>query len=186
MVTRFRTDKDSPHGYVPDYEALAERLGPDAVVCEVGVEQGLSLEMWRVLFPLAVIIGVDHNYYSVWPEGTIKVVAEQDHPDLAAMVSKHAPDGCDLIVEDASHIGHLSRATFTLLWPLVRPGGFYVLEDWADPWVFPRQVRWPQVNPELEGDELHDYVPSMIGALRDGAARVTYTYEGLVIIEKGR
>ena len=33
-------------------------------------------------------------------------------------------------MDDASHDGKLTTATLELLWPLVAPGGFYVVEDW--------------------------------------------------------
>ena len=182
--SRFRTDKVHTHGYLPDYLKIAEAIGPSAVVCEVGVAYGASLEMWQHLFPGGTVIGVDRAPDAIWTEGSIKIVAQQDDPGLAGMVAEHAPDGCDLIVDDASHIGHLSAATFGLLWPLVKPGCYYVLEDWADPWVFPDWARWPQIDPSLAGDELVDYVPQMITALKQGAATVTYTREGLVILRK--
>ena len=38
--------------------------------------------------------------------------------------------GWDLIVDDARHDGPKTAATFALLWPLVSPGGYYVIEDW--------------------------------------------------------
>ena len=184
-MTDFDTDKVHPHGYLPDYERLAGILGPAAVACEAGVLHGGSLRMWQHFFPDSpAIIGVDRDEAATWPEGTVRIVAEQDDPDLGAKVREHAPDGCDLIVDDASHIGHLTAATFAQLWPLVRPGGFYVVEDWADPWVSPHLPRWPDVDPSLAGDELVDYVPSLIAALRDGADQVTYTFEGLVIIRR--
>jgi len=170
MSPRFRTDKEEPHGYLPDYLQLAEIAGPAAVVCEVGVLHGDSLDMWRELFPAGTVIGVDRDPGCRWPPGTHRVLAAQDDPGLAAMVTACAPGGCDLIVDDASHIGHLTAAAFTSLWPLVKPGGFYVVEDWADPWVSPELLRWSQVDPVYEGDELVDYVPSLITALRDGAA----------------
>lgn len=180
----FRTDKVHPHGYLTAYLALAAALPRDAVVCEVGVEHGASLEMWECLFPDGLVIGVDRNPGATWPEGTRRIVAGQDDPGLAGMVRGHAPDGCHLIVDDASHTGHLTAATFALLWPLVRPGCWYVIEDWADPWVSPHLPRWPDIDPSLAGDELVDFVPSLITALKDGAATVTYTREGLVIIRR--
>jgi hypothetical protein len=183
-LTGFSTDKVYPHGYLPDYLKLAAALPSSAVVCEVGVLDGGSLAMWQTLFPDGVVIGADRDEQASWPAGTRKIVAEQDDPVLAGMVAEHAPDGCHLIVDDASHIGHLSGATFDLLWPLVKPGCYYVVEDWADPWVFPASPRWPDVRPELAGDELLDFVPSLITALQKGAATVTYTQMGLVIIQK--
>jgi len=179
---KYDTDKDWRHGYIPDYLRLARALGPAAVACEVGVHEGGSLAMWQDLFPQGMVIGVDNDPSCTWPEGTRRVIAEQDDPALAVMVAGHALAGCDLIVDDASHVGQLSMATFALLWPLVRPGGFYVVEDWADPWVNPLWMRTSQANPEHQ--DLVDVVPGLITALKDGARTVEYTREGLVIIRR--
>jgi hypothetical protein len=84
--------------------------------------------MWRALFPLAEIFGVDCNEHATWPEGTVRVVANQDDPALPGLIGG-GPFG--LIVDDASHEGEPTRASFDLLWPLVRPGGYYVVEDWT-------------------------------------------------------
>lgn len=183
-MPRFNTDKEEPHGYLPDYLHLVQQIGTGATVCEVGVLQGASLDMWQELIPLGTVIGVDSNPGSRWPAGTVRIVASQDDPALRDMVTEYAPAGCDLIVDDASHIGHLSAATFALLWPLVAPGGFYVVEDWADPWVSPELMRWRDVDPVYDGDELVDFVPSLITALREGAVTVTYTRAGLVVIQR--
>ena len=37
----------------------------------------------------------------------------------------------DLVVDDASHLLEPSIASFNLLFPRLRPGGVYVLEDWS-------------------------------------------------------
>jgi hypothetical protein len=185
-LTGFTTDKIHPHGYFTDYLRLAAQLPRDAAVCEIGVESGASLVLWQHLFPSSpAIVGVDRrDAETTWPEGTCKVVCGQDDPRLPALVSGFCPGGFHLVVDDASHIGHLTLATFALLWPLVKPGGYYVVEDWADPWVFPDWIRWPAIRPELAGDELVDKVPELITALKDGAETVTYTRLGLVIIQK--
>jgi hypothetical protein len=178
-VTRFDTDKISPHGYLPDYLRLAADLGPAATVCEIGVCNGGSLDMWQALFPHGMVVGVDRDGNSRWPEGTQRVIAAQDDPRLPGMLWEQSPGGYHLIVDDASHIGSLTIATFGLLWPLVRPGGYYVAEDWADPWVEPS---WGVANP---ADRLVDRVHELIGALKDGAVEVRYTWQGLVIIRRG-
>lgn len=122
------TDKVA-HGYLPAYQRIADRTRRPAAVCEVGVWRGGSLTLWQHLFPGATIVGVDRDPAAVWPDGTHRVVTEQDDPDLPRRLAGIAP-AYDLIVEDASHIGALSWATFGLLWPLVAPGGTYALEDW--------------------------------------------------------
>ena len=102
-MTGFTTDKVTPHGYLPDYLRLAADLGTAAVVCEVGVKGGDSLVMWQHLFPDSpAVIGVDNDPNATWPEGTHRIVAGQDDPGLAEKVREFAPDGYDLIVDDAS------------------------------------------------------------------------------------
>jgi predicted O-methyltransferase YrrM len=125
---KFATDKVD-HGYLPSYLRIAAQLGAAGRVCEVGVWHGGSMHMWQALFPAGLVCGVDADPAASWPPGTIRIVSPQDDAELPEILGKHAR-GWDLIVDDASHDGPLTRATFDLLWPLVRPGGFYVIEDW--------------------------------------------------------
>lgn len=115
-------------GYVPTYEQIAAELGEKAHILEVGVYHGESLKLWRELFPAGLIVGVDNNPGAIWPEDTVRIVADQSDPSLRIDLEPLAP--FDLVVEDASHDGNLSRATLDIVWPLVRPGGYYVIEDW--------------------------------------------------------
>jgi cephalosporin hydroxylase len=125
-MTTFNTDKITLHNYYPVYQMLASQLGEGADVCEVGVLDGESLKMWQHMFPKGTVTGVDYSINAIWPEGTIKVISDQTSPQLPDLLTEY-----DLIVEDASHEGWKTKETFRLLWPLVRSGGFYVVEDWA-------------------------------------------------------
>ena len=125
---RFATDKLT-HGYLPTYLSIAARLGPAARVCEVGVCLGRGLDMFEALFPHGLLAGVDIAADSQWPPGTVPVIAAQDNPDLPVLLRQYSAEW-DLIVDDASHDGELTTATLRLLWPMVTPGGFYVIEDW--------------------------------------------------------
>lgn len=132
MTLYDRTDKFT-NGYLPTYLSLAYTLGPDANVLELGVQRGGSLELWQVLFPGGVILGVDCDPAATWPEGTEKLVWDQQDEDLPHAVRKIA-HRIDLIVDDASHRGDLTAAAWRNLWPLVEHGGFYVIEDWGVGW----------------------------------------------------
>ncbi len=135
--TRFTTDKATTHGYLPTYLRLASQIGTTGRVCEVGVQHGDSLRMWQALFPDGLIVGVDNDPKARWPDGTRQVIASQDDAELPAYLAVLSP-AYDLIVDDASHHGHLSKRTWDLLWSLVAPGGWYVLEDWMvgfDTWA---------------------------------------------------
>ncbi len=113
--------------YTPQYFAIAAELGPQARVLEIGIWQGHGLRLFQKLFPFGEVVGVDIHPDAVWPEGTIMVRSAQDNPDLPRLLGP-APFG--LIVDDASHDGPATAATFTNLWPLVALGGYYVIEDW--------------------------------------------------------
>lgn len=40
----------------------------------------------------------------------------------------------DLVVDDASHMSPQTQASFNMLFPRLRPGGLYIIEDWA--WIY--------------------------------------------------
>jgi hypothetical protein len=125
---RFATDKVAL-GYLPAYLGLAAAIGTAGRVCEVGVQAGYSLDMWQALFPDGLVVGVDRDAGAQWPDGTHQVVAAQDDPGLPGRLAAISPR-FDLVVDDASHHGEWTAATFELLWPLVAPGRWYVIEDW--------------------------------------------------------
>lgn len=133
----FITDKVA-NGYLPTYLGLAAQIGTTGRVCEVGVDDGHSLVMWQTLFPAGVVVGVDHRADATWPEGTVRVVVDQTDPDLQSLAYRALRDQStrnavwfDLVVDDASHDGDRTQRTLELLWPLVGPGRWYVIEDWG-------------------------------------------------------
>ena len=131
------TDKHAM-GYYPAYRELAAQIGTAGRVLEIGVAYGGSLMMWQELFPEGLIAGADWDPGATWPEGTAQIRCAQDDPLLPELAAGISPGGWDLIVDDASHDGALTEAAFRLLWPLVKPGGWYVIEDWQlaviEPW----------------------------------------------------
>ena len=171
----YDTDKVA-QGYLPAYNGIADLLGDAARVCEIGVFRGGSLATWLDLFPKGLVAGVDIDPDALWPDGTIRIVAAQDDPALPGLLRGHAPEW-DLIVDDASHDGVLSGATLDLLWPLVSPGGFYVIEDWF--------TGFPEYRGPCRSPEMLDLAESLIGRLRRGSdtESVSYRY-GMAIIRK--
>ena len=51
--------------------------------------------------------------------------------DIGAIKAVIGEEPLDFVVDDASHDYALSRASFEGLFPLLRPGGVYALEDWG-------------------------------------------------------
>jgi len=46
----------------------------------------------------------------------------------------------DLIIDDASHFLHETRASFNILFPYLAPGGYYIIEDWG--WAHWQGEHW--------------------------------------------
>ena len=59
-------------------------------------------------------------------------VDQADAPALRRIVAdEFAGEPLDLVIDDASHVLDPTRASFNVLFPLLRPGGVYVIEDWT-------------------------------------------------------
>lgn len=178
----FNTDKIFPHCYFQAYAQIAGVLGPSAKVCELGVLGGESLRMFQALFPLGEITGVDISDGATWPPGTVKVVSSHDDPELPGKLGK----SFDLIVDDGGHDGKIVQESFSLLWSLVKPGGFYVIEDWM---ISLRPSERPgETWGEIRGDSMLRAVESLLGLLRypdSECESVEYRY-GLAIARKRR
>ena len=131
-VPTFQSTDKVGHGYIPAYARVAGELGRSANVCELGVYGGGSLDVWRnKFFPNGIVAGVDITDLAFWPEGTVKIVCDQTDGKLPAVL-RAISQTWDLIVDDASHNDALTRRSWELLWPLVRSGGYYIIEDWIN------------------------------------------------------
>lgn len=129
----YTTDKIG-HGYYPTYRRLAAELGADADVCEIGVANGEGLVLFRALFPLGRLVGVDNNPAANFrqdSERTVPIVMSQDDIELPARICEVAGvDTFGLVVDDASHDNWKTSSTFLHMWPMVERRGYYVIEDW--------------------------------------------------------
>lgn len=162
-------------GYLPVYLRLAAELGERARVCELGVSYGCSLSDWQYLFPHGEVTGVDADPDSTWPEGTRMVVSDQADPGLPGVLG----GPFDLIVDDASHQGGQTRRSWELLWPLLAPGGFYVVEDWQCG-ILPVWRGWAAGDSMLRAAE--SFLPLLDS--RDGEVESIEYRFGLIVMRK--
>jgi predicted O-methyltransferase YrrM len=59
-------------------------------------------------------------------------VDQGDERPLSAIVDgDHGDEPLDLVIDDASHLYRETRTSFAVLFPRLRPGGLYIIEDWA-------------------------------------------------------
>ena len=113
------------------YEPYLDPMRDSATaVLEIGVKRGGSLKLWKEYFPNAQVIGVDikPNLTSLAEERVAIRIGDQGDQDfLASLIAEAAP--FDLVLDDGSHQFDDQRDTLLALWPHIKPGGIYVVED---------------------------------------------------------
>lgn len=135
-ASKYDTDKSVHTHYLRNYENyLQPLLGREVKLLELGIYKGGSLQLWRDYFPQGTIAGLDLNPASVDdPTGRIRIYQgkQEDVRLLDRIAEETAPDGFDVIIDDCSHIGELTRISFWHLFDHhLKPGGLYVIEDWC-------------------------------------------------------
>jgi SAM-dependent methyltransferase len=135
VALRHGTDKASSlhglpaHGYMRRYER--EMAGAEiSSLLEIGVANGESLRMWAELLPEARIVGVDvaPDCAQHETERIAVIIADATvAPRMQLVARAHGP--FDVIVDDGSHHPPDAVASFAALFPYLRPGGAYFIED---------------------------------------------------------
>lgn len=144
IANRYDTDKAVHDSYLRNYEQYFKPLlDRDIRMLELGVYHGGSLLLWRDYFKRGIIAGLDIEPVEIDdPTGRIRVYqgGQQDTELLDRIAREIAPDGFDIIIDDCSHVGALTRTSFWHLFDKhLKSGGLYVIEDWGtgywDEWV---------------------------------------------------
>lgn len=136
MIDLSQYDTDKSDLYLSRYvREFGHLFNSNIALLELGVRRGGSLFLWRDLFPNGQIAGLDLNPVAVDDDsGRVHVFQgyQQDIVVLDRLAAEVAPDGFDIVVDDASHLGQYTRDSF---WHLFRhhlkPGGIYALDDWT-------------------------------------------------------
>lgn len=136
MIDLSLYDTDKSELYLDRYtREFGDLFSKEIALLELGVQRGGSMYLWRDLFPRGQIAGLDLNPIPIQDDsGRIHVYQgfQQDPVVLDRIGKEVAPQGFDVIIDDASHIGEYTRDSF---WHLFRhhlkPGGIYVIDDWG-------------------------------------------------------
>lgn len=127
---RHGTDKYR-HGYLPFYERhLGSLRASKVVLLEIGILGGHSLRMWAEYFVNGQIIGADIvRERFIQGERIACHYLDQSSRDSLIQLKALFPDGFDIIVDDGSHVMAHQQTTLAVLFPALKPGGLYVIED---------------------------------------------------------
>lgn len=124
LAQLYKTDKYN-HGYCKYYETHIPTV--NGTLFEIGILDGASLRMWKDFYKTANIIGID-----IWPQYIHKDVkcilgdaTKQEDIDKIDLFD------LEVVIDDGSHISKDIITSFDLLWPKIKSGGWYVIEDLA-------------------------------------------------------
>lgn len=128
------TDKSSSGMFSWDYlrhyqEAFAPWRDANINLIEIGVQGGPSIEVWLAYFSKAVVVGVDIDARckALARDRVVIEIGSQDDPGfLHRVCAVHPPT---ILIDDGSHQAHHMIYTFERLFPVLLPGGVYVIED---------------------------------------------------------
>ena len=188
LVTKWRH-------YFEIYERhLAPFRGRPVRLLEFGVWHGGSLQLWRrYLGPDARIVGVDLNpeCARLAEEGIEVVIGDQADPATHRSLRERY-DGFDIVIDDGGHTMEQQVTTFREMYPAVREGGLYVVEDthssyhahWGGglrrPGTFIEQAK-------LMIDQMHAFYGPVPGLSPDYVTQTVqglHFYDSMVVVEK--
>lgn len=146
IAISFQTDKATaftrtyarPKGFTVHYDKLFYPIRNEKLkVLEIGVAGGESIQMWLEYFPNSQVCGVDivqstnpWNTPGSSPDPRYWFV-HNDQTDVTGWACFLADNGkdWDIVIDDGSHCNDGILTSFASLWPALKPGGFYAVED---------------------------------------------------------
>jgi demethylmacrocin O-methyltransferase len=133
----YGTDKIGSHFYTQHYMSHLRKLKYKKInLLEIGVggyekqkEGGSSLRMWKRYFPFGRIFSFDIYDKSALQEKRIKIFqGSQVDKDFLERITSEIGE-LDIIIDDGSHINKHIIETFQILFPKLKDGGIYAIED---------------------------------------------------------
>ncbi|MHA2374451.1 MAG: class I SAM-dependent methyltransferase [Candidatus Thorarchaeota archaeon] len=98
---------------------------------EIGVRHGGSIRMWENYFPNATIYGLDIQEKAIRRLSGERIKGfqvDQSQTDQLEFFGKEQGP-FDIGIDDGSHVWSHQILSFESLWPFIKPGGLYVVED---------------------------------------------------------
>jgi hypothetical protein len=128
-----RTDKSSKkHNYTKVYASFFDSLKDKRInFLEIGVQFGYSIKLWESYFRKANLhfIDIDFSYLIYQPKKAHLHRADQANQGQLIHVVEQIAGGIDILIDDGGHTMEQQQTSFRTLFPYVKPGGLYIIED---------------------------------------------------------
>lgn len=164
------------HGYTQYYSQLfKDKRKEIKAVLEIGIGNGGSLKLWRLYFPNAQIYGLDMNENDGLMDFGDRVTCyffSQDEAEKLELTFKNKE--LEVIIDDASHEENRTLTSLNVLFPVMKKGGYYIIEDMNEK-ISTKILDWVFANRPL--------VKSLL-ILPDKGTLEENNYEYLIVIQK--
>ncbi|MBW8484303.1 class I SAM-dependent methyltransferase [Actinomadura parmotrematis] len=201
LAVRYGSDKwGALHWYTPHYDRHFAALRDEPVrLLEIGVggyadpdAGGASLRMWQRYFRRGLIYGLDVFAKPGVTGPRIRVLrGDQADPDLLAEIGRGLGP-FDIVIDDGSHVSRDVLASLRGLFPHLRPGGLYAVEDLQTSY-------WPAFGggpPDGPAETTVGFLAALVDGLHhqerggepgpfDRTVAGLHCYRGLAVVEKG-
>lgn len=167
-------------------------------IFELGIWDGGSVAFWFELFRPRKHVAIDlaeredSRYFSRYRhsrglDDAIRTFWGTDQRDglrLREIAAGELAGDLDLVIDDCSHLYPPTKASFEALFPLLRPGGLYILEDWS--WAHWDEFQ-PQAHAWARQSPLTRLVFDIVEAIGTSNAIVSdlTVYKGFAVAERG-
>jgi Methyltransferase domain len=168
--------------------------GKEIVICEIGIFNGGSLQMWKDYFgDKAKIYGIDinPNCKEVEEENVTILIGSQSDRDFLKTVKEKIPP-IDILIDDGGHTMLQQIVSFEELFDHVKPDGVYLCEDIHTSYVvnygggLRRQGSFIEYSKNFI-DRIHEYHfiknPDEVSSFTKSVHSLHY-YDSILVIEK--
>lgn len=176
----------------------AER--PAGKLFEMGILQGGSVVLYDLVFSPEKLVAIDHAPNPVQPlaeyirrHGKARTIrpcygiGQDDREKMEKLLSREFPErDIDLVVDDASHYYRETRDAFNIVFPYLKPGGLYIIEDWA--WAHWAGEYWQGADSPFKGrPALSNLLIElfMLSASRPDLIESLFVDHNMIVVAKG-
>lgn len=158
IAIKYVTDKSSNgHSYCQYYDMVFSPIRDHKInLLEIGIDKGASILTWAEYFCNGNIHGIDirgdYDYLTENKRIHTHIVDQSNKGELVVFAEQY-PNYFDIIIDDGSHMSSDMILTFETLFPYLKSGGFYIIEDLLCDY----DSRWNK------GESVLDRIRKMIG-----------------------
>ncbi|NGX37151.1 MAG: L-olivosyl-oleandolide 3-O-methyltransferase [Chlamydiae bacterium] len=125
-------DKATLHDYPLVYsEYLSPLKNKPIKLLEIGILHGKSVKLWEDYFPNAELHFIDRSmeYVTYFSKRSHYHLADQGNPEDLKRVIETTGGEFDVIIDDGGHCMKQQIVSFIELFPHIKSGGMYIVED---------------------------------------------------------